>query len=284
MSNDIPAPQWKPGPGAKTKNDFALLCSAVQAQSGVRIDERKRPFALARFRKRMQALDIESLEIYSLHALKNTDELQACIEAVVTHHTQFFREQAHFDSLSKNLLAGVSGEFRVWCAACSSGEEAYTLAITLDQWARLGLGRSYAVHASDISERVLQVASAGVYSQEALALALPRADWLSSYFQKGTGSQLGKCRVKADLRANVHFYLHNVLRQTTGEMIGSMPVDAIFCRNVLIYFEASTQAMVVDRLLSCLKPSGHLFVGLTEHVSVQAHNVTSLGGGIYKKL
>jgi chemotaxis protein methyltransferase CheR len=152
----------------------------------------------------------------------------------------------------------------------------------LDQWSRKGTERRYVIQASDISEQAVSVARAGIYRQS--ALALPQTDWLARYFQKGTGSQLGKCRVKAEFRAKINFHSHNLLTPAVEKIARDRPYDVIFCRNVLIYFEKSTQQAVIGNLLSCLKPGGHLIVGMAEHVNIQVQKVTSLGSGVYKKM
>jgi chemotaxis protein methyltransferase CheR len=246
------------------------------------MDPLKQSFASTRLNKRMRVLSLKDLDAYSAYALLNQNELRLCIEALVTHHTRFFREDEHFEKLSSQLLVDTAGVIKLWCAACSSGEEAYTLAIILDQWSRKGTERRYVIQASDISEQAVSVARAGIYRQS--ALALPQTDWLAKYFQKGTGSQLGKCRVKAEFRAKINFHSHNLLTPAVEKIARDGPYDVIFCRNVLIYFEKSTQQAVIGNLLSCLKPGGHLIVGMAEHVDIQVQKVTSLGSGVYKKM
>lgn len=262
-------------------NAFVQLCEAVQNSTGVRMNESKRLFATTRLRRRMRAQHLSELDAYCAYALATPDELQRCVEDLVTHHTSFFREAAHFEALTQRLLCPQQQHATVWCAASSSGEEAYSLAIALDQWARGAVGRSHHVYASDISERVLATASAGVYSQD--KVTLPQPSWLELYFQKGKGQQAGKCRVKAAVRATVDFFPHNLLHKPSGALARNAPFDVVFCRNALIYFEPHTQHQVVDLLLAHLKPAGHLVVGHSEHVNAQLHAVVPLGGGIYKK-
>ena len=259
---------------------FANLCARIQQRMGVRMDESKRLFAQTRLRKRLTALQLPDIDAYSAYVLSNEAEFQLCVECLVTHHTQFFREASHFPALT-NVLDVASNNAKIWCAACSSGEEAYTLGIVLQEWAHAQPGRTFELHASDVSERVLAAAQTGVYTLD--KVDLPNKDLLAKYFQKGIGSQTGKCRVKAHLRRTVSFYQHNLLDTPAAGLAQAAPFDVVFCRNVLIYFDTPTQRRVVDHLLGTLVPGGHLFVGHSEHVNSQHHKVATLGGGVYKK-
>ncbi|UFS56822.1 hypothetical protein LN050_02955 [Comamonadaceae bacterium M7527] len=202
------------------------------------------------------------------------------VECLLTHHTQFFREASHYPALTK-VLDKTTRHANVWCAACSSGEEAYTLSMVLQEWAHAQPSRTFKLHASDVSNKVLETAQKGLYTLN--DTNLPNKNMLASYFQTDPHVQTGQCRIKADLKRTVSFYQHNLLDAPTADLARAAPFDVVFCRNVLIYFDTPTQRRVIDHLLATLLPGGHLFVGHSEHVNSQHHKVAALGGGVYKK-
>lgn len=259
---------------------FAKLCKSIQQRMGVRMDESKRLFAQTRLRKRLAALQLPDLDAYSAYVLSNDAEFEACIECLLTHHTQFFREATQYPALTE-VLAKTTKHANVWCAACSSGEEAYTLSMVLQEWAHARCARTFKLHASDVSKKVLEIAQMGVYTLH--DIDLPNKDMLANYFQTDSDLQTGKCRVKADLRQTVSFYQHNLLDPPTADLVQAAPFDVVFCRNVLIYFDTPTQRRVIEHLLATLVPGGHLFVGHSEYVNSQHHKVAALGGGVFKK-
>jgi len=189
---------------------------------------------------------------------------QEFINAMTTNLTRFFREAGHFQLLAKLLAEAPAGRpLSIWCAGCSTGEEAYTIAMTAVE--TLGERCSLRVLATDVDTDVLGTAAAGVYPAEA-ARDLERTR-LRRFFLAGTGANSGRIRVRPELGQLVRFEHHN-LRGSAWPAAASF--DAIFCRNVLIYFDQKTQAEVLERFRACLRPQGLLFSGHSEYYAHSA--------------
>jgi chemotaxis protein methyltransferase CheR len=211
------------------------------------------------------------------------EELVNLIDAISTNHTFFFREIAHFDYLRTTVIPEFTArsrterwtEFRVWSAACSSGEEPYSIAMTL---AESLPSFPWRVEATDISRRILAKAAAAIYSGDTVA-KLPR-ETLRKHFQRGFGPQEGNYRVKAALRDRVSFHHLNLLE---GEPAFREPFQVIFCRNVMIYFDRPTQDQLVQRLAARLVPGGYLFVGHSESLTQTRHELLPIKPAIYRK-
>jgi chemotaxis protein methyltransferase CheR len=210
-------------------------------------------------------------------------ELGHLIDAISTNHTFFFREKAHFDFLRDKAVpefiarARVKGSYklRVWSAACSSGEEPYSIAMTL---AGCLPGWQWGIDATDISRRVLAKGAAGVYNQESIS-RLP-LEMVRTYLQRGFGPQAGNFRVKAWLRDRVSFNHLNLLE---GPPPFTEPFHVIFCRNVMIYFDEETQAELVTRLSQRLVPGGYLFVGHSESLTHLHPPLDAVQPAVYRK-
>jgi chemotaxis protein methyltransferase CheR len=202
---------------------------------------------------------------------------QEFINAMTTNLTRFFREAGHFELLAKLLAEAPAGRpLSIWCAGCSTGEEAYTIAMTAVET----LGEpcsSLRVLATDVDTDVLATAAAGVYPAEA-ARDLERAR-LRRFFLAGTGANSGRIRVRPELGQLVRFEHHN-LRGSAWPAAASF--DAIFCRNVLIYFDQKTQAEVLERFRACLRPQGLLFSGHSEYYAHSAGRWNRVAHAVYK--
>lgn len=239
--------------------EFHLFRKLVQERLGIRLAEGKQALVAGRLISRLRLLGMRSFKEYLDHVRHpdHAGELQHALDRLTTNETSFFRESDHFQTLQAYVrkLRPLPVPFRIWSGAASSGEEAYTMAMVLDEVIPSG---QFEILGTDISTRVLDKARAGVYPLERAA-QIPQA-FLKRCCQRGMGPAEGTLRIQARLRAKVHF-LHANLTQTLPPM---GPFDVIFLRNVLIYFDPETKRQVVERALERLKPDGILVVGHSE--------------------
>lgn len=254
------------------------IVQLVYDASGINLQEGKRELVEARLQKRMRQLGLHSYRDYL--ALVDGDdtgeERQRLLDAVATNFTSFLREPAHFDFLRQRIATEAVARGRdlsIWCAASSSGEEPVTIAVTL----REAGCKDFSILASDISHKALTVARRGVYPA-ASARAFP-LQLLRRYFERGEGEQEGLARVKADLRAHVTYQALNLIEE---QRLGRT-FDAIFCRNVMIYFDRQTQQRVVAMLERHLAPGGHLFISHSESLNGISHGLTWVAPAIYRR-
>ena len=268
-------------------SEFEFIRSVVYEHSRISLGPDKRELVSARLGKRLRATNLPDLGEYCrlLQSPGSEDELGNLIDAISTNHTFFFRENVHFDFLRDKVLPEMSARaqaerwprFHLWSAACSSGEEPYTIAMTLAD--APGISRwPWHIEATDISRRILAKAAAGIYDQEPVA-KLPAAT-VRTHFQRGFGPQEGNYRVKTALREHVTFRHLNLLE---GEPPFTEPFQVIFCRNVMIYFDRPTQEELVARLARRLVPGGYLFVGHSESLTPIAHELRLIKPAIYQK-
>jgi chemotaxis protein methyltransferase CheR len=266
---------------------YQIITEIVYRHSRIRLGAAKQAMVTGRLMKRLRELNLDSFEAYCdlLQSEDGAEELGPLVDLISTNHTNFFREIRHIEFLQHHVLPeAVSGIvrhheiFRVWSAACSSGEEPYTIAIVLAEFARRRGTFYWQIEASDISSRVIERAKSAIYSED--RVRLPEPDLLQRYFQKGTGSCEGYYRVKDSLRRGVKFHRLNLLQP-------SYPLrreqHVIFCRNVMIYFDTPTQQELVMKLTSQLAPGGYLIVGHSESLLGVQHTLQSVGPGIYRK-
>lgn len=267
--------------------EYEFIRRLVYDRSRINLGPDKVELVCSRLRKRARALQLEGLEAYIdlLRSPAGDEEMTGLMDAISTNVTHFFREPDHFEFLSRTLLpewdAARAGKptmpFRAWSAACSSGEEPYSLAITLAQHFRNRAGCDWSIAASDISTRMLARAQEGIYSED--RVKLPDPEWLRRFFQKGVGQYEGTFRVKSDLRGRVAFHHVNLFQS-------SYPFrekfDVIFCRNVMIYFDRKTQELLVPRLRDQLTPGGCLIVGHSESLIGIDHALTNVRPSIYR--
>ncbi len=266
-------------------SEFEFIRSVVYERSRINLGPDKRELVSARVGKRLRATNAASLGDYCtlLQAGDADEELAHLIDAISTNHTFFFREIAHFDFLRQRAVPELTARaraenwnaFRVWSAASSSGEEAYSIAITLAEC----LGQQpWQIEGTDISNRILAKASAAIYREETVKRL--DATMVRTYFQRGVGPQAGNYRVKASLRNRVAFHHLNLLE---GEPPFRDPFQVIFCRNVMIYFDRPTQEELIARLVRRLVPGGYLFVGHSESLTHIRHGLRTIQPAIYQK-
>ena len=264
-----------------TDRELARIVKLVYDRSGITLHEGKRPLVMARLQKRLRAHGLTSFTAYLelVERDKKGDELVLLLDAIATNHTYFFREEQHFEMLASRVVPEwraqrPSGPLRIWSAACSSGEEPYTIAMTL---ADLPAPIDFGIVASDMSTKVLATAKSGVYKLSSVE-ALPR-ELLRRHFERGLGAQEGAARVMAGIRRHVSFQNLNLLEITDlGERF-----DVIFCRNVMIYFDKSVQQRVVTMLERHLKPNGYLFISHSESLNGLAHSLKWVAPAVYAR-
>jgi len=268
-------------------SEFEFIRTLVYERSRISLDPTKREQVSARVAKRLRANRLNSLADYCqmLRAPEQEDERSRLIDVISTNHTYFFREPAHFEYLTQTIIPEMKRRsraeswprFHAWSAACSSGEEAYSLGITLAAGLAPG-GWSWRVEATDISHGMLAAAEAGIYPQTSVNDTAP--PWSRSYFQRGIGPQSGNCRIRPTIKAGVAFRQLNLLE---GPPPYSEPFQTIFCRNVMIYFDRPTQEELVKKLARHLVPGGYFIVGHAESLSALDHPLKLVRSSIYQK-
>jgi chemotaxis protein methyltransferase CheR len=266
--------------------DYKFLCDLIYQKSRIHLGADKRILVTSRLAKRLRHHGLSQYGDYCdlLRSPQGGEELQFLIDRISTNHTHFFREEKHFDFLSEVIYPKWQAEsrrtdpFRIWSAASSTGEEAYSIAIHLAEHFAPADSNRWLIEGTDISTRVLEVAQRGVYEAERLTSVAP--DALRRHFQRGTNQWAGHLRVKDDLRRRVRFQHLNLL---DGNYPFDRPFDLIFCRNVMIYFDRPTQETLVRLLAEKLAPGCHLFVGHSESLSGVHHALKLVRPAIYLK-
>lgn len=255
-------------PVAMTDAEYHALRQLIQETAGIHLGNTKMPLLMGRLNRRLRELGIATFTEYLQRVLGDADELVRMLDLVSTNETRFFREPQHFEFLVHTVFpsfreAHARGErrnhVRVWSAACSTGEEPFSLAMVLLEHFPPESGWSIEIHASDLSTRVLARARSATWPLE-------REQEIPEYFRRqymllGRRSNAGKIRAAPELRRLVQFHRIN-LYDTHYALDGQF--DLIFCRNVLIYFERATKLAVVQRLSERLVPGGYFFLGHAE--------------------
>ena len=266
---------------------FDQLCALIHQHSRIHLTANKLNMLSSRLGKRRRELGLSSWDDYLAWLTEQgPQEMDVLIDLVATNHTHFFREAVQFDILQNELLGPLLMRsptarrgLRCWSAGCSSGEEVFTLAIVLAEYAqRHQADLRWQIEGSDISHRALHTAREAIYEID--RLNLPQAGLLEKHFQKGSGPYEGYCKVKPELLDKVHFQRLNLfgpLHQIP------QPQHVVFCRNVMIYFEPASQTQLVQRLHDTLEPGGYLVAGHSDSLLRIKHPLLSLGNGIYQR-
>ncbi|MFK8260456.1 protein-glutamate O-methyltransferase CheR [Erwinia sp. AnSW2-5] len=241
---------------------FKRISQLIYQRAGIVLADHKREMVYNRLVRRLRTLNIDDFGRYMalLENDPNSAEWQAFVNALTTNLTAFFREAHHFPILAEHAKRR-TGNYSVWCAAASTGEEPYSIAMTLAETLGTGPGK-FQIHATDIDTQVLEKALAGVYRQEELRTLSPQQ--LQRYFLRGTGPHEGMVRARPELANMVTFAQLNLLANDWA-LPGQF--DVIFCRNVMIYFDKETQEKILRRFVPLLKPGGLLFAGHSENFS-----------------
>lgn len=266
--------------------DFEKISRLVYQQCGINLHLGKKELVKARLGKRLRKEKIGSFADYYRHvtAEGGMDELIAMIDSISTNLTSFFREESHFHKLREVMPAMIAASggrhrlprLRIWSAGCSTGEEPYSLAITLKEIVNAG-GVDLRILATDISTKVLRTAAGGVYPKERVKNIPPLL--LRKYFQIGQGRWSGHYRVKKEIRDTVTFRRFNLMETLPADGL----FDVIFCRNVMIYFDKETQKNLIDRFYGCLKEGGYFFVGHSESLTGLKHPFQYVEPSVYRK-
>jgi chemotaxis protein methyltransferase CheR len=247
-----------------TARDFERVRSLIYKRAGIALAESKQEMVYSRLARRLRATGITSFVTYldELERGANDQEWEAFTNALTTNLTSFFREAHHFPILAEHvakLKAKGAGQIEVWCSASSTGEEPYSIAITLCE-AFGTLTPPAQVIATDIDTNVLNTGAKGVYPIERVEKLAPER--AKRFFLRGKGEQEGLVRVRPELQKMVTFKQLNLL---SDDWPVSGPFDVIFCRNVMIYFDKPTQGKILSRFAPLMKPDGLLFAGHSEN-------------------
>ena len=260
-----------------TNADFARVQALIYQRAGISLHDGKHAMVYSRLSRRLRDTGHTSFRDY-LSWLETHDgpEWQEFVNALTTNLTAFFREQHHFEIFASHLRSKPSANWRVWCNAASTGEEPYSIVITALE--ALGVNASFKLTASDIDSRVLATAAQGVYRLDSVKGLSPER--LQKFFLKGKGGNAGMVRAKPELRRAIDFMSVNLIRD---DWPFKEPFDVVFCRNVMIYFDAPTQRRVLERIHRVLKPGGMLFVGHAENFSESKDLFTLRGKTVYER-
>jgi chemotaxis protein methyltransferase CheR len=260
-----------------TDHDFSKIRTLIHQRAGIALGIQKRQMVYSRLSRRLRELGLKDFSTYLtlLDTNPNSGEWQLFTNALTTNLTAFFREAHHFPVLAEHVLS-CSQPVSVWCSAASTGEEPYSIAITLME--ALGSRASTAsVIATDIDTQVLAKGAAGVFTMEQVSKLSPAR--LKRFFLKGSGAYSGNVMVRPEVAAMVKFKRLNLLDPKWSLQ---EPFDAIFCRNVMIYFDKPTQANILQRFAPLLKPHGLLFAGHSENFSFANQTFRLRGQTIYE--
>ncbi len=262
--------------------EYEQLCSLIYAESGISLGPNKQSLVVSRLSKRLRDLRLSTFhEYYELVTGDPTkDEFTRLLDLVSTNKTDFFREPKHFDFLREQILPSLSQDkrVRIWSSACSTGEEPYTIAMTLWEGVADPARWDFRILASDLSTRVLAKAASGVYDEERIQDLPP--DVAKRHFLKGHGTHAGMVKVKPHLSHMISFRHLNLMSERFPI---KSPLDLIFCRNVMIYFDRPTQERLVNKFYHHLKPGGHLFIGHSESLQWVSHPFKAIAPTIYWK-
>ncbi|MGA8133240.1 MULTISPECIES: CheR family methyltransferase [Pseudomonas] len=258
-------------------SDFRRLQKLMAEDSGIILAPAKGPLLAGRLIPRLHHYRLDSYAdyLYLLDQPRHLEERRLAVELLISHETYFFREHPHFDYLG-SWLAGRRGPLRFWSAACSSGEEPYSLAMVAQEHLHNG---DWSILASDLSQSMLEKAAAAIYDM-AQAKYFPH-DWLHRHCLSGTGDMSGHFRVQGALRERVRLRAINIVRPLPDDL-GQF--DVIFLRNVLIYFNNDEKQRIVQRLVNRLRPGGLLFIGHAENIHGFDVPLRLLDPAVYERL
>lgn len=272
-----------PGPdqvAAMRSSDFERIRQMTYDFCGVDLDG-KQVLVSARLGKKVRELGLASFDRYCEHVANDPSgsAFSEMIDALTTNHTSFFRESRHFEFLRTVILPGLApaAPLRIWSAACSSGEEPYTIAFSLVDALGSAAMTKVSITATDISTRVLKKAQRGLYPQAALSALTPAM--MKNCLLKGNGQYQGQCLVRPEIREMIDFRQLNLLEDCSS--VG--PFEVIFCRNVMIYFDLPTQQTAVNQLISRLAPGGYLLIGHAESLNGIEHPLRTICTATFQK-
>jgi chemotaxis protein methyltransferase CheR len=269
---------------------FQKFQKLIYAETGIWLGSSKTALLCGRLFRRLRALQMDSLESYyeCVSGPEADEERALMIDAITTNETRFFREPRQFEFLVQKVFPRWQQEadrgvrprkVRIWSAGCSSGEEPYTVAMLLARHLPAEAGWDARILATDISNRVLDKATKGIYPI-ARSAELP-LDLLHMFMLRGVAEREGEMKVRVEIQQMITFQRLNLDRES--ELVEG-PFDAIFCRNVLIYFDAASKSRVITNLYSRIIPNGLLFVGHAENLSSMAVRLRCVEPSVYAKI
>jgi chemotaxis protein methyltransferase CheR len=282
---------YSDGAGLTLKaGEFRQISELAYQRFGLDLKKGKEALVAARLGKRLRQKGIKSFAEYYRYVLADSsgEALIELIDSLTTNHTSFMREKAHFEFLARSVkeeFAGIA-TLEIWCAASSTGEEPYSIAMCLSEalWGRVeesrgaeNRRRGFRILATDISTQVLAHARRGVYLAERFE-ELPDA-WRRAYLLRGEGECQGSYKIKPDLASHVEYQRLNLIEPFPHRRL----FNVIFCRNVMMYFDKGTQQNIVGRLAKCLEPGGYLFVGHSESLTGVEHELKYVRPATYRK-
>ena len=274
-------------PAEFTEADFIKFSRLVYDQSGINLHDGKKELVKARLGKRIRKGNFHSFKEYYDYVIndRSGEELIQLLDSISTNFTHFFRENQHFEyqknevvPLLKNRTGKYPKKFRIWSAGCSTGEEPYTIAITLWETLDRGSGWDPEILATDISTRVLQTAQSGIYLGKKIQSLPP--DRIKKYFLRGENQWRDFVKVKPFLKSTITFQRLNLMENFSFPE----PFNCIFCRNVMIYFDKETRTRLVNRFYEHLQKGGVLFIGHSESLTGIEHPFHYEKPAVYKKL
>lgn len=263
---------------AMTEGEFKKFKTFIYDHAGIDLAPTKQVMVASRLNKRLNHYQLANYSEYFALVMNpdNKQEFQLMVDLLTTNETYFFREPKHFEFLKKEILQPWRGqEFRLWSAASSSGEEAYSIAMILAENLK---GRSWQILGTDLSTKVLSKAHQGVYMMDRIELLDQQL--MRKYCLKGVRTQENTFRIGEKIRQRVRFKQLNLMKPMPPK-IGKF--DVIFLRNVLIYFDNETKKQVVERIISALKPGGYFFISHSETLSRITDKLEMVQPSIYIK-
>lgn len=267
-----------------TDDEFNKITALIKREYGINLKSEKRALVLGRLQKVLAQLGIDNFSDYYSYVTSDITgkALGTLVDKISTNHTYFMREKDHFDYFSKVVLPYVVGkvrdrDLRIWCAASSTGEEAYTLAVLLKEFfAQEGKYWDTKILATDISEEALQTAKLGIYSKERVE-PLPKY-WLHSYFDDYDKNSLV---FKPEIRNEVIYRRFNLM---DAKFPFKKKFHVIFIRNVMIYFDNDTKTRLIEKLYHSMENGGYLFIGHSESIPRHPNKFKYIRPAVYRKL
>ena len=265
---------------------FNRISTYIHTHVGIKLPPSKRTMLEARLQKRLRALRMDSYEAYTDFVFSDAgkeQELRHLIDVVTTNTTEFFREPKHFDFLTRNVLPEwtkqrTSAQLTLWSAGCSIGMEPYTLGMVMAQYAEKTPGFSFRILATDISSRALQTAVRAVYEEERI-VGVPEV-YKKKFLLRSKDRTKGLIRIAPEIRAKIEFQRLNFMEK----FCFTNPMDIIFCRNVIIYFDKPTQERLFQQFCSCLRPGGYLFIGHSESLTGMELPLVQAAPTVYRRI
>lgn len=265
--------------------EFDRIRELVREHTGIALSDAKRQLVYGRLARRLRALHLESFSEYiKLLEKGEGPEIEEFTNAVTTNLTSFFREPHHFEFLAREALpammakAGASRRLRIWCCAASTGEEPYSIAMVLREQQQQLAGWDVKLLATDLDSAVLATGAKGIYASERFQAMDPKRQ--ARFFDRGGGEKSGQFRAREELRSLITFRQLNLMHE--WPMRG--PFDAVFCRNVIIYFDKPTQRVLFERMAGLQRPGDLLFLGHSENLYRVSERYELVGRTIYRRL